>query len=155
VGEAGGTKARRRHSARPMGSKQCIASHRFEQAPTAFAFTSTDTSVEGRLTRQFLSDCFNATSACTTLPVGFLGGMAVDVKTKSRARHSYGMPLVNAGAVPQAEVVGADAWPGGGRIDVDGSQSPDRRGTRSTRSNASQPHRQIRCSVPLHYTTTH
>jgi hypothetical protein len=42
---------------------------------TAFAFTSTETSDAGRLTRQFLSDGCRATSAWTTLPAGFFGGM--------------------------------------------------------------------------------
>jgi hypothetical protein len=155
VGEAGGTRVRRRHSARPMGSKQCVASHRSEQAPTAFAFTSTDTRVEGRLTRQFLSDCFNATSAWTTLPAGFLGGMAVDVRTEASAGHSYSMPLVNAGALPPSRGrrrrCMARRWQNRRRR----QPIARRQGTRSTRCNASQPHCQIRCSVPLHYTATH
>jgi hypothetical protein len=41
------------------------------------------------------------------------------------------------------------AWPGGGRIGADSSQSPSGRATRSTRCNANQPHCQIRSSVPL------
>ena len=47
---------------------------------TVFAFTSTETSEDGRLTRQFLSDCCRATSAWTTLPAGFLGGMMARVE---------------------------------------------------------------------------
>lgn len=42
---------------------------------TVLALTSTETSDGGRLTRQFLSDCWTAISAWTTLPAGFLGGM--------------------------------------------------------------------------------
>src|SRR5690242_4593285 len=42
---------------------------------TALALTSTETRAAGRLTRQFFSDGCRATSACTTLPAGFLGGM--------------------------------------------------------------------------------
>lgn len=45
-------------------------------ARTVFALTSTDTSDDGKLTRQFLSDWCKTTSAWTTLPAGFFGGIA-------------------------------------------------------------------------------
>lgn len=99
--------ARRRHSAQPM----CIllASCRIapELPPTVLAFTSTETNVEGRLTRQFFSDCCRATSAWTTLAAGFFGGMMrrrreLWVKTKLPHLGAHSIKLST-----WAEVVGA------------------------------------------------
>lgn len=45
------------------------------ESHTVLAFTSTETSDDGKLTRQFFNDWCRATSAWTALPAGFLGGM--------------------------------------------------------------------------------
>jgi hypothetical protein len=74
--EAGDMRVRRRHSGLPI---EVLVWSRIaiEILLTVLAFTSTETSEDGRLTRQFFNDCCNATSAWTTFPAGFFGGMTV------------------------------------------------------------------------------
>lgn len=59
---------------------------------TVFAFTSTETSVEGRLTRQFFNDCCSAISACTIWPVGFFSGAMMIQKKRVCGLYVKGRP---------------------------------------------------------------
>lgn len=81
-----------------------------------FAFTSTETSEGGRLTKQFLSDCCRATSACTVLPAGFFGGMMAGRGECKRQLLLVLLVLLSPAArsspaITWTEVVGAVAGP--------------------------------------------
>ena len=69
-------KVQRRHSGRPRGTVSTRKVVVAAKSHTVLAFTSTETSDEGKLTRQFFSDWCRETSAWTALPAGFFGGIA-------------------------------------------------------------------------------
>lgn len=103
--EADGKIVRLQRSGRPVPDGSVLLLGGSHATHTVFALTSTETSDEGRLTRQFFRDCCSTISACTTWPAGFFGGAIAAIIVQSEVQgkspphvqqRSLGMPRLSA-----------------------------------------------------------
>lgn len=104
---------------------------------TVLAFTRTDTSEEGRLTRQFFNDWCSATSAWTTFPAGFLGGMT-DVENEVWRRQQTASPLLLADCRALPPKPRSSALGGSPRVPRRWQKCSQWRSSRGTRPDALQ-----------------